>query len=321
MSDKNNLRWKDVRVGIFIFAGMAFMLFIILVVGTNTRQFTSKYTLHTFVPNVISLNPGAYITIAGIKAGTIGDFEYTTRDGQFGVHISLFVEHKFKKWVTTSSRATIKTLGILGDKYVEISLGRENEPPLEDNGYIPANPPFDFEALLPEAEKAAHTIPRVLSSLESLLNKLQTGPGTFAAVLNDSATSQNFSSSVANLSRLTQSLNNTDGSFGQFVHKPDLYNNLESLTKNLDQILQTINNGEGTLGKLVSDSTVHTNLAHATANADSILGKINEGQGTAGKLINDETAYENLESILNELNLILQDMKKYPQKYFQVKVF
>lgn len=244
MSDKNNLKWKDVRVGIFIFVGMAFMLFIVMIVGTNTRKFTSKYTLHTFVPNVISLNPGAYITIAGIKAGTIGDFDYTTRDGQFGVHISLFIEHKFKKWVTTSSRATIKTLGMLGDKYVEISLGREHEEPLEDNAFIPSNPPFDFESLLPEAEKAAHTIPRVLESLETLLHKLQSGPGTFATILNDSLTSHNFSSSVAGLSDLTHSLNKSQGSFGKFVRQPELYNNLESLTKSLDQILKKIDQGE-----------------------------------------------------------------------------
>ncbi|KAA3619925.1 MAG: MCE family protein [Calditrichaeota bacterium] len=321
MSDRKNLRWQDVRVGIFIFVGMAFMFFIILVVGTNTRKFTSKYTLHTFVPNVISLNPGAYITIAGIKAGTIGDFEYTTREGKFGVHISLFVEHRFKKWVTTSSKATIKTLGMLGDKYVEISLGLANEKALEDNDYIPANPPFDFESLLPKAEQAANTIPLVLTSIESLLQKLQSGPGTMAMMLNDSVTAQSFNSSLANLAALTASMNNKQGSFGKLIHSSSLYDNLDRLTKNLDQILRKIDKGEGTIGKLVADSTLYKNLQNATANTDSIMRKINAGQGTAGKLINEDAAHKNLEGILKELNLILQDMQKYPQKYFQVKVF
>ena len=321
MSERKNLRWQDVRVGVFIFVGVAFMFLIILIVGTNTRKFTSKYTLHTFVPNVIRLNPGSFITIAGIKAGTIGDFEYTTREGQFGVHISLFVEHDFKKWVTTSSKATIKTLGMLGDKYVEISLGRANEPPLEDNAYIPANPPFDFEALLPKAEQAANTIPRVLTALETLLQKLQTGPGTFAMMLNDSTTAKSFNASMANLSSITRAMNNEKSSFGKLLHSDALYNNLESLTKSLDTILLKVDRGQGTLGKLVADSTLFTNLRSASAHSDSIIQKLNSGHGTAGKLINDDAAYKNLEGILRELNLILEDMKKYPQKYFQVKVF
>ncbi len=321
MSERKNLRWQDVRVGIFIFVGIAFMFFIILIVGTNTRKFTSKYTLHTFVPNVISLNPGAYITIAGVKAGTIGDFEYTTRDGQFGVHISLFVEHGFKKWVTTSSKATIKTLGILGDKYVEISLGRADEPPLEDNGYIPANPPFDFEALLPKAEQAANTIPRVLTALETLLQKLQSGPGTFAMMLNDSSTARSFNASMANLSSITRAMNDNRGSFGKLLHSDQLYNNLQSLTKSLDAILQKIDSGRGTLGKLVADSTLFENLRRASAHTDSIMQKLNTGRGTAGKLINDDAAYKNLENTLKQLNQIIEDMKRYPQKYFQIKVF
>ena len=322
MTRRKNLSWQDVKVGIFITTGLAFFLFIILIVGTNTFKFGSKYTLHTFVPNVLSLNSGAFITVGGIRAGTIGDFKYEERDGVFGVSVSLFVQNHFQEWITESSQASIKTLGILGDKYVEITLGKQGERQLKNGEFIETRfSTLDVEGLIPKAEEAADRIPKVLASLEDLLKRLQTGQGLVARALNDSTFARDVAQTARNTEKVTGSLNNKKGSFGKLVHDSTLYDNLNKLSENLAAVVQKIDAGQGTIGKMVSDSTLYSSLSSSAASADSILNKLNKGEGTAGKLLNDDAVHENLEQILKQLNVVLEDMKRYPQKYFKIEVF
>lgn len=313
--------WADVRVGIIVVLGLAIMIFMILIVGTNILAFSSKYTLHTFVPNVVGLNEGAFITVSGVKAGKIGKFTFTEKDGQFGIAIPLHIEEKHQDKITSSSVATIRTLGILGDKYIEVSLGRADETPLEEGAWLQAKPPLDFEAMADQAETAIQELPGMLTAARELLESMRSGRGTFATMLHDSSAAQHFSQLVRQLSTLTASLNRRDSNVGKLLHDDSVYSNLTSLSANLNSIVSRVQAGEGTLGKLVVDTTVYANLNSVTARSDSLLAHLNSREGTLGKLATDTEAHDRLMKLVAELEAILEDVKKYPQKYFQVKVF
>ncbi len=51
---------------------------------------------------------------------------------------------------------------------------------------------------------------------------------------------------------------------------------------------------------------------------NSLTNQIKSGKGTMGKLMYDETLYQNLSSTTDELNRILRDLKRYPEKYVPV---
>ncbi len=51
---------------------------------------------------------------------------------------------------------------------------------------------------------------------------------------------------------------------------------------------------------------------------NSLTNQIKSGKGTMGKLVYDETLYQNLSSTTDELNRILRDLKRYPEKYVPV---
>ena len=51
------------------------------------------------------------------------------------------------------------------------------------------------------------------------------------------------------------------------------------------------------------------------------MGRVAAGEGTAGKLTKDERAYEEFTKTLNRLNLLLEDIRVNPSKYFKVSVF
>ncbi len=51
---------------------------------------------------------------------------------------------------------------------------------------------------------------------------------------------------------------------------------------------------------------------------NSLTNQIKSGKGTMGKLMYDETLYQSLSSTTDELNRILRDLKRYPEKYVPV---
>jgi phospholipid/cholesterol/gamma-HCH transport system substrate-binding protein len=62
-------------------------------------------------------------------------------------------------------------------------------------------------------------------------------------------------------------------------------------------------------------------LEHAVANADSAFTKLNRGDGTLGLLMNDDRLYRNSDSAVVELRALLEDIRKNPRRYFNLRVF
>ncbi len=55
--------------------------------------------------------------------------------------------------------------------------------------------------------------------------------------------------------------------------------------------------------------------------ADSVFIKVNSGQGTLGQLVNDPRRYQHGDSLVNELRALVDDIKKNPKRYFNLRVF
>ena len=48
---------------------------------------------------------------------------------------------------------------------------------------------------------------------------------------------------------------------------------------------------------------------------------IQNPEGTVGKLLNDGSVYESVDSLVNELNDLIQKIKENPKKYMKISVF
>ncbi len=321
MDRPKKLTWNDVKVGIFALIGLGLMVFMIIVLGTNTLKFTPTYDLNMFVPNVVGLRPGAYITVAGIKAGSVGKFTTMHKEGVRGIGMPLHIKPEYQDKITASSIASIRTLGMLGDKYVEISLGRVDEPPLQTGDWLRAQTPYDLEGAIEDANSTLEKLPVVLDNINGFFDSLQDGSGTLSALLSDTTMFQSLSTSAKNIETLTASFNKRTGTVGKILHDPAVFDNIEQVSSKLDSILEKINDGEGTLGRLIADSTLYVNLNSVTMRTDSLMAALNSTDGTAGKLLNDPEMHDKLVKLLKDVEEIMADMKKRPQKYFRVKVF
>ncbi len=84
--------------------------------------------------------------------------------------------------------------------------------------------------------------------------------------------------------------------------------------------------GSGSLAKLLRDDTLYVHLLSVVTRADSLVGMMSGGNGgTMKKLFSDQQLYDQLVKTVTELNKVLADVRRDPQRYtktmIQVKLF
>jgi len=110
------------RVGVLVFLGLLFLSIGIFLIGDKDLLFTSTFRLKAEFANVAGLNNGAEVRVGGIHQGTVKEIDLPSQpDGK--VTVVMNMRSHTRTLIKKDSRASIKTEGLLGDKFVEISFG------------------------------------------------------------------------------------------------------------------------------------------------------------------------------------------------------
>ncbi len=313
---------KNLRIAVLSMFLLAIGLgiFILYMVGSNQKWFDSKYSIYIFLPNVEGLLPGAFVTLSGLKVGVVGQIEFYQKDNASGIRVELKIAREYADKITTSSRARIKTMGILGDKYVDISLGTPTESPLPPGAYLTVAPQVNFDDILANSQEIVQQLKITTQNLANITTAIQQGSGTVGKLVSDVATGQHFVAVMENLSRTLQHLTTGRGILGQLVMDSSLAQSLDQSLQSLQNILQQIAQGKGTLGKLVTQDSLHSHVLSVLQQTDSLLTRL-QGEGTTGQLMNNRALYDQLLQLTRQLNTLLKDIQEHPGKYVKFELF
>jgi outer membrane protein OmpA-like peptidoglycan-associated protein len=123
------------RVGVLVVMALVFLSTGVFLIGNKDFLFSSTYRLKAEFQNVAGLNNGAAVRIGGIHQGTVKEIDLPSQpDGK--VTVVMNVKSETRNIIKKDSRASIKTEGLLGDKYVEISFGSPKAEPIGEDGTI-----------------------------------------------------------------------------------------------------------------------------------------------------------------------------------------
>src|ERR1700691_5564007 len=124
MAQRKQLSWTELRVGIFVLAGL-FILMVAIFYVTGAGFLGPKYRVLTYLPEVDELQTGAPVTLDGIAIGNVESMRLTPQpqDLDHNITLVLRVEKKYQDQIRSSSAATLVTQGLLGDRYVSITRG------------------------------------------------------------------------------------------------------------------------------------------------------------------------------------------------------
>lgn len=134
---------RTFRIGILIVVSLLILAAGVFLIGDNRFLFRRTYLLGAEFQNVAGLNNGADVRVGGIHLGTVEQISLPEGpDGRLTVQMKM--ADSTKQLIRKDSVATIKTEGLLGNKYVEISFGSDKAPKVESGDSIKGETPVDF---------------------------------------------------------------------------------------------------------------------------------------------------------------------------------
>ena len=109
----------EVGVGIFVLIGLVCVGYLTVRLGKMELLGSEHYFLHARFNSVTGLEAGARVEIAGVQVGQVDDISLHLEDQVAMVRL------KIKKEVvlTDDVIASVKTTGLIGDKYIKLSPG------------------------------------------------------------------------------------------------------------------------------------------------------------------------------------------------------
>jgi len=122
MSGMNRAPKRDLAVGLFVLAGLAALGYLSFSVGGLSYTGNGGLEIVAKFDEIGGLKPRAPVVISGVRVGQVAAI---TLDDDFRARAVLDLDSSLRLPVDTS--ASIMTAGILGDRYISLQLGGEDE--------------------------------------------------------------------------------------------------------------------------------------------------------------------------------------------------
>ena len=111
--------YTEVIVGLFMIAGFGAFVYLSLQLGEfSVFSLEKNYTLDAQFENVSGLKQGAMVEISGVQVGKVAQI---TLDQDGMAMVSMFINNDVA--IGEDAIASIRTQGIIGDKYIKIING------------------------------------------------------------------------------------------------------------------------------------------------------------------------------------------------------
>ena len=126
------------------------------------------------------------------------------------------------------------------------------------------------------------------------------------------------------LKRLNKTAGNLDKVSAMLQSKsPDietLLSNLSSISTTLDSAVTAIS-GTAANAEAVTASLREADLAGMTDSIRSLAGRLQDPDGSIGKLMDSDSLYNALTALSNDLDSLVNNIRKDPKKYIKISIF
>ena len=139
-------RTTDLVVGLFMVAGIAALLFLALQVsGLSPKSSGDPYTLYANFNDAGGLTPRARVSMAGVTIGSIR--EITLNHETFQARVAMDVQSSVDN-IPADSAAVIRTSGLLGEQYIDVSVGGDMESLANGDTFYSTQSAMNLERLI-----------------------------------------------------------------------------------------------------------------------------------------------------------------------------
>ncbi len=264
----------EAKVGAFAIGGLAMLSAAMIGLGNFHFGGDENITLYAPFKQVLGLEAQADVRLSGVPVGKV---ESIVNDGG-GVTVTMKVNQDTK--IPDNSTATVISIGVMGDKFVNITPGKDEGNYLHDGDKINVVEEADMNKMFEGIDKVLGKVDTLLQSVEKIVG-------------NDT-----FQKSVVEMS---------DNMKSASAHMDGLMASLEKISRenesNVNQMASQLN----TL--LASMNTTMATVEHMTANLDKFAGDPQTVEDLKSTLSNISATSKNIANIAENVDKFTGDPK------------
>ena len=242
---------RRLRVGLFTAGLIALFGISVLLVGKKQQLFVSQVAFKAQFVHVGGLVAGAPVWLNGVVVGSVDEVTLPPDPTQREILVVFNVDAKVARRVRADSQVAIRTLGLLGDRYLEVTSGSPSQPKMKDGSEVQSVELTDVAAVLSQGGDVVGNVLAISGSLRRILDRVEKGEGLIGEL------TMNPESGKVTVTRLV------------------------SLFEQLDGLLRDVRAGRGVLGKLLTDPKLENQLV------DDLAGMASAGRRVAEAVASD----------------------------------
>ncbi|MEW5975320.1 MAG: MlaD family protein [Acidobacteriota bacterium] len=351
---RKHIAWAELRVGILVLTSFGILAFAIVLISGGAGLFTSKYTLRTYFPTAEGLKKGSLVWLAGIEAGNVQAVRISpSTDANRAVEVVLRIDEAFHNSIREDSVASLGSIGLLGDKYIDISRGSPSAKILPPGSEVRGSSDASIRKIMQNSNDLVANLGEFVDKINAITRRIDEGEGTIGKFINDPSMFNRLNLTISEAQSLLSELKSGNGSIGRLISDPEFYDRLNQTLKRVDNTMTRVESGEGTLGKFVRDPAIYdkaealltkfdtvagrmekgegflgklskdeafyTEMREAVSRYSALAEKMNQGEGTIGKLFVDTALYSNLNTASAEIVKLLYDFRQNPKRFLRIK--
>lgn len=240
----------EVIVGIFVLVSIALLLAMVVLIGRRQNVFEKRYEITGVFKSVAGLQPGAEVHLAGINIGYIRNIGFNETNE---VEVVMSISTTQAERIRNDSVACIRTMGVMGDRYIQITVGSEDEPTIPPGGQIGTSEIIEWEELLEAARPTLGNIENTMKNISELTDGVTDPDGNVGTILQ-------------NVKTLSTDALEGRGTIGALFARDDIYHKTSAV---LDTTQETMENLRG----------VTANAKEASVRLPGILEDAEDGAG------------------------------------------
>ena len=297
---------KEIKAAIFVLSTIFLFIF-----GFNFLKGSSildkQKTVYAVYDEVDGLLVGANVMINGLSIGNVTDLNFLPNSTKIVVTLKI----KDKINFSSNSSATIYETGVLGGLAIAI------EPNFQQGMIVKSGDTLNSNIRPGLTELINRQIEPLQRKLESTLTSVDSIFSGASYVLNKE-TQNDIKESLNILTSAVKAINNSSLIIEKTLTEKNSQinnsiDNIESITANLSNVSKELND--------FGLANVLSNLEKSVDGISLIVTNLNSNNSSLGKLISNDEVYNNLNLSIENLNLLINDIKTNPKKYVHFSVF
>jgi phospholipid/cholesterol/gamma-HCH transport system substrate-binding protein len=317
---------RNLRVGALTVAALVVLAVAILTVGKRQQIFIRHTKYRTAFSNVTGLQRGSPVRLSGVDVGFVDRIELSVDPAEERILVWFTVNEIYTERIREDSVASIKTIGLLGDKFLEVRGGTAAAPRILEGGEIPSKDPPEVEELVAGGEDLMANLLSISSSLKVILERTEAGEGLLGELTSIPTDEEKFSdmakSTLETLRTILARVEAGEGFLGRLLTDDemadDLYATAHSLRLTGARFTRDLDRDDSAYAALFKDPETAdllreslTAFRDATRAMAAAMEELASGEGTLPRLMQEK---EFADDFLDDLQMLMQHMRSVMEK-------